>query len=338
MALVFTHQGKKAVLVQRAKADNSGVEAYDFTEKVLDSISTLAEDTPERQFLSTLNYKVDAERGTATFDWMVKKAMTTVSSSAQLDGTHKEQSRKDQETYVFDKEYTKNILYKNNIDNMVSSLAGIVGSDLASLQLDTNELQYNGFWDIFYTGMAAAQTVLGTDGTTITVAGGTNTVAIGTGSNLADSIVLTLEKANKVGMKGQGLLETHPTFSGIPLSNFVVITDITGLNEISKDERFIPVGAGATMIRTGQVGSFLNVPVILTARMTKAIATKNVRAVILPTGRYSPVILFDRIGGLESRIAPSSEWFTYTSLQVEANWELKFLPRLGMAAYIITEA
>lgn len=338
MSYVYTHAGKSAVMVQVNKADNSGIKEYDFTENVLATNPELENPSIELALYNTMPYEVDAKKGKATFNFKVKKAMTTTSSNAQMTADGKN-SKIQQETITFDQEYTAKFQYKNNIDQMVGDLADLPASDLASLIADTRESQENAYYEILIGGLEKAMEVVGSDDAKITVAADGNITAETSTKKLADTLVDVIDKALKTGMKGGNVLPTHPQVRGIDASNYRIITNIQGLNELSKDERFVQAGEGANMIRTGQAGNFLTIPVVITNRLplTAGAGNKTLKAVLVPIGRLAPVQLVERTK-IENRLAPKDSWFTYSELQVEANWQVVFWQRYGMLTHLVTAA
>lgn len=303
MAYIYTHAGKSAVMVQVNKGDNTGVKEYEFTEHVLATNPELENPSIELGLYNTMPYEVDAKKGTATYNFKVKKAMTATSSNAQMtaDG---EQSSIQQETFKFDKEYTAKFQYKNNIDQVIDVLYDLPASDLASLIADTREAQENAYYEVLIGGMEQPMEVLGSDKTKITLAAEANFVKAGN-KDLADVFVEVIDKALKTGMKGLNVLPTHPQVRGVPATNFVILTNVAGLNELSKDDRFVQAGEGSTMIRTGEAGMFLTIPVVLTNRMPAVAGATpaTLKAILVPTGQLSPVQLMKRTD-FESRLGP----------------------------------
>lgn len=321
----YTHQARKTVMVISAKADGSGVEATDLTELAQDLVPELRMPSPEDSMFNSMANTAKDPTGFFTYEVGVIKEWTKIKSSVRLNGQDKKNSRVDKTTIEFDEDYTQSYQYKKSIDLVINQYANLPARDLGSLTQTMLTMQRKAFWDVFYTEVVKAQNLVNRSDVAYTIPANAAVSAIANGDTLADAIILKIDEVSKYGLSTN---TEYPYAEGVPYSQQIIVTNIVGLNEISKDERFVHTDSGETMVRTGQVGRLLTTPVIVSPLVDKTLATKQVKAVLMPVGQRSPIGLFER-EGLSNKIV-EAQWHTFSELQTETNWEVKeikeFLP------------
>lgn len=327
----YLHAPLKAIIMKRAKADGSGLEAYDFTETAKANIVELREHSPEDTLFNTLPNVAADPKGQFTYQLDVIDTMTTVTSSAQLSAAA-EEPREDKFSITYDKDWTKKVQFEMAVDAAVDELKNGPAKKLASLVASNLTAQRKGFWTAFYAGIVKAVALVGRDGNDFTKTANAF-VATSAVDKLADTLVLEVDKLTKFGLTTD---VQYPYAEGVPASQQIIVTNIAGLNEISKDIRFVATSSGEEMIRTGQVGQLLNVPVIISSLMDATVNSKTVKAVIMTTGQRSPVGLFTRVEFMSDFV--KGDFIGFSELQARTNWTVKVIPELLPLSRVITAA
>lgn len=346
MALIFTHAAGKAVLVQRAKADGTGLEAYDFTTRVRKAHPEIMNSSPTDLLIG--QYGVN-EHGKWKVIFPAKQDLTKTSSSAQLK-EEGEQSRRDVEEFAFDQDYTKKMIYDQKIDLESEELLEQIAYDTGSITNSNIENMRIGYYAALQDGLKADNSILGSDNVKIDwTTAKTNHVVSATDAEFVDKIIAALIKASKTGKKGSKVYEYHPTFRGIGFSNFAIVIKPEELPVLSKDSRYTAISAFQSMatanssipVLNGMVGKLLDTPIIIdnNFEMTDGAATgaKDARALIVPVGSFSPIVLGVR-KQLEHMVSPHPDFpVKWTMLTAFANWKLFAVKRYMYATYLITK-